>query len=380
MQKEQPVTSLKWKQVNAWRLAQHFLSERAESHKMLDVVTRLGGVQAQVMSAAELALWARVQNVSPSDVQQSLWHRRTLVKTWAMRGTLHLLAAEDFALYIAAFSTLSHYRRPSWLKYFGVTAEELEALIKGVRATLHDSGLTRERLAEAIARRLRRPELREMLLSGWGSLLKPAAFQGHLCFGPNEGQNVTFVRPEKWLGAWPQVESESALKEVARRYLNAYGPATADEFARWFGLQLPEAKRIFRGLGDEIAPVSVEGWQAWSLTAAIEQMQSAGALRIVRLLPYFDPYTIAVGRHIHYLLPGDHKARIYRTAGWISPVVIADGRIEGVWEYNKQRSHIVARIELFTAPGATLKRGIAAEAKRLGEFLNTEVRVNYVTT
>jgi hypothetical protein len=201
MQKKQPVTSLKWKQVNAWRLAQHFLSERAESHKMLDVVTRLGGVQAQVMSAAELALWARVQNVSPSDVPQSLWRNRTLVKTWAMRGTLHLLAADDFALYIAAFSTLSHYRRPSWLKYFGVTAEELEALIKGVRSTLHDSGLTRERLAEAIARRLRRPELREKLLSGWGSLLKPAAFQGHLCFGPNEGQKVTFVRPEKWLGA-----------------------------------------------------------------------------------------------------------------------------------------------------------------------------------
>jgi hypothetical protein len=52
---------------------------------------RTGGIQAQVMSAAELALGARVDGLSPQDVQSALWHHRTLVKTWAMRGTLDLI-------------------------------------------------------------------------------------------------------------------------------------------------------------------------------------------------------------------------------------------------------------------------------------------------
>ncbi len=78
-------------------------------------MTRTGGIQAQVMSAAELALGARVDGLTPQDVQSALWQERTLVKTWAMRGTLHLLAAHELPLYVAARSM--HADR-NWLKYF----------------------------------------------------------------------------------------------------------------------------------------------------------------------------------------------------------------------------------------------------------------------
>ncbi|HYN87541.1 MAG TPA: winged helix DNA-binding domain-containing protein, partial [Ardenticatenaceae bacterium] len=342
--------ALTWDQVNASRLAQHSLLERAGRDQFLDVVARLGGLHAQLMSAAELQLWARVDDLGPSDVQDALWRDRVLVKTWAMRGTLHLLPASEFPLAVGALSTLSHFRRGRWLKYHGVTLDELEAILEGVRTILGDTGMTREQLADALVARTRNAPLRELLLSGWGALLKPAAFQGSLCFGPNQGQNVTFVRPDRWIGPWELVEPEVALAEIARRFLAVYGPATVDEFARWWGFEPSRARKIFRVLDGEIEMVSVEGWEAWALAASLEPMQTLQASHTVRLLPHFDPYVIAVARHSQFLRPEAHKGRIYRPQGWISPVVLVDGRIAGVWEHDRQRARAAVAVEMLVPP------------------------------
>jgi Winged helix DNA-binding domain len=92
------VKSLTWNQVNAWRLSQHCLSARLKHRDFVTAVTRTGGIQAQVMSAAELALGARVDGLTPQDVQSALRQERTLVKTWAMRATLHVISASEFPL------------------------------------------------------------------------------------------------------------------------------------------------------------------------------------------------------------------------------------------------------------------------------------------
>src|SRR5919199_1578578 len=130
------VKTLKWHQVNAWRLSQHCLSPRLKRRDYLKAVTRTGGIQAQVMSAAELALGARVDGLTPQDVQSALWRERTLVKTWAMRATLHLISADDLPLYAAARSV---YTARNWLKYFtyyGITEKQYEAFIAAVPEVL----------------------------------------------------------------------------------------------------------------------------------------------------------------------------------------------------------------------------------------------------
>lgn len=372
--------SLSWRQVNAWRLSQHYLLQRADRKQLLEVVTRIGGVQAQLMSAAEWSLGARVEGLAPADVQNGLWRNRTLIKTWAMRGTLHLLAADEFPLYVAARAAHTIRRPPSYYTYHGVTPAELDAIIEGIPKTLNDVPMTREQLADALANRARKPKLREVLLSGWGALLKPSAFRGDVCFGPNQGQNVTFVRPSQWIGEWQPIEPQPALKEMARRYLNAYGPATADDFARWWGIQAGPAKKVFRSLGDEIEAVDVEGWKAWALTSTLEQLKTLRAVRSVRVLPQFDTYTVGVSRDCEPILLKKYKSRVYRPQGWISAVVLIDGRMEGIWGYDVQRSRISIQVEMFTPPTASIKRGIQAEAKRLGDSLGSEVELAYAQT
>jgi hypothetical protein len=367
--------SVSWEQVNAWRLSQHYLLKRASRAHLLDVVSRLGGVHAQMMSAAELQLWARTENLLPTEVRNALWHDRSLVKTWAMRGTLHLLASSEFPLYIGAFRTFRHFRRGSWLSYHGVTLAQVESIIENVRTILGSTPITREQLADAIASATNTPKLSKLLRSGWGALLKPVAFQGYLAFGPNQGQNVTFVQPACWLEEWTPADPPQACKEIVRRFLTAYGPATIDEFARWFGMEPGDAKRHFRALGDEIEEVNVEGWKGWMLASALKT--TPPSVQAVNLLPNFDPYVIAIARHCEYVMPKAHKARIYRPQGWISPVVLVNGRMEGVWEYDKQRSWVAVKVEMFSPPSGEIRQCIETEAQRLGRFLNAGAQVNF---
>lgn len=368
---------LNWQQVHARRLARHHLAERLPRKAALQAVSAIGGLQAQVMSSAELQLWARVDGLAADDVANALWQDRTLVKTWAMRGTLHLLAVEEFPLLVAALRTRTRFQTKSWLKYFGLTLETLDALMTGMQALLSDQGMTREEVAAGIAEHTGRPELRELTLSSWGALLKPPAFQGYLCFGPNRGQNVTFVQAEAWLGegkATPTMSGEAANQELLRRYLAVYGPDTSDNFARWFGITPGDSKRLFRSLGDELVEVEVEGWPAWALAAA-DYDQEGETADLVRLLPAFDPYTIALYRQPG-VLDEPHQPRVSRPQGWISPVVLVGGRMAGVWSHEKKRDRLIVTATIFGPADAALRAGVEAEAGRLGEFLGGTAEVH----
>lgn len=359
------VTEIAAAQVRAFRLARQHLADRLPAERLADVVAAVGGIQAQVMSAAELALWARSEGLSPGQVQESLWERRELVKTWCMRGTLHLLPAHELGLWAAALGRRRGWEKPSWLRYFGVTVEEMEALIASIGDGLDSEGRTREELAELA------PEgLREELLRGWGTLLKPAAYAGVLAFGPNRGRNVTFVHPERWLGRLERPAPDDALREILRRYLRGYGPATHEDFGRWWGGEVSTARRLLASLGDEVVPVEAEGRRAWILAEDEPLLRSLDPPRSVHLLPNFDLYTLHY-RPREAFLPAGVYDRVYRTAGWISPVVLYDGAVAGVWE-RKNRS---LRVELFVRETKRLRAGIEREGKRLAEFLELPVEV-----
>lgn len=107
---------LTWEQALAWRMRRHGLAERAPRADAIAAVSRVVGLHAQLMSSAELSLWARVRDLEPDWVARALWEDRSLVKSWAMRGTLHLLPASELPLFLAALGTYRHYRRPAWYR------------------------------------------------------------------------------------------------------------------------------------------------------------------------------------------------------------------------------------------------------------------------
>ncbi len=371
------MVELTWPQVLAFRMQRHFLEERAARDSLLTVVSRTYGLHAQVLSSADLAAWARIDGLENGDVRAALWNERTLVKVWAMRWTLHLFSTVDFPLYLAAFRSFGYFRNERWLTSYGLTADDMTALLDSYQITLNDTGLTREQLADAVVQHTGRSHLHEKLLGGFGTLLKPGAYQGHLVFGPSIGQNVTFVSPRHWLGEFPDVDADDARLETVRRYLYAYGPATPNDFASWWGATRADSRRLFRALGDELIPVSIEGWDAWALRADADVLQSMKQSAPVRLLPSFDPYTVSLRRERDAALPVDRKGRIFSQQGWISAVALVGGYVVGVWSYKLKSTRLAITVEPFEPLSPAIRDGIEQEAARLGAYFQAEPEVTF---
>jgi hypothetical protein len=362
---------LTWAQAAAWRARRHHLDRRAPAGKMLAVASRLCGLHAQVLSCAELQVWARVEGLDRGAVQQALWEDRTLVKTWAMRGTLHLLPAAELPLWHAALSTSRRYATPErWQRYAGITLDELDALTVAVGEALHNRVLTREDLAREIAR-TGSPDLAQKVAAGsWGMMLKPAAFTGRLCFGPSVGTRVQFTNPRSWLGmAANDIATEEATAEVTRRYLASYGPATARDLSRWWnGGGVAMARQWLGTLGGKLAQVDVEGTPAWMLAGDVKRLREVEPPRSVRLLPGFDQYVVGSSYHAEHLMPANFRSRVFRPQGWISPVLAVDGRLLGVWRHTTKGSRVEVAIEPFVRVPAWVRRGAEEEAERLARF------------
>ena len=357
---------LSWADVHAFRLERHHLMKRAPKSRLEMVVGDISGAQAQVMSYAEMQIAVRV-DCTVEDVRQALWKSKSLVKTWLWRGTLHLARSTDLPVYTGALGSYTLRSLNTWLKYLKLTEPQLNDLFERIGGALNGTPATREELI-AVVGRGQSEHVRAVLRSGWGGILKPAARKGWLCFGPNRGQSVTFVRPQEWLGAWRELDPTDAMAELARRYLRAYGPADKNDFARWCGMWSGLGKTAWSAVAKELADVSVEGRKVQMLAADLKRIPAATSS--VQLLPGFDPYLMGHSTRDH-LFDKAHRWKVSRVAGWISPVLLVDGSVLGVWSHAIDKGRM--RVEI--TPFAPLKPRVVRVAKERAEALATAMNV-----
>ncbi len=362
-----PGIPARWDQVLAWRLERQHLTVPApvpagdRDGALVGVVRRLSGVHAQLASAAEAAVRLRTAGaLDAADVQAALTEHRTLVKTWTVRGTLHLLPAADLPRWVAALGTRTFPRPESWYRYHGVTPEDMAALEETVPQVLSGTPVTREELARQVVERSGRTEVAEHLRSGWGALLKPLAARGQLVFGPSDGRNVTFVAPGEWLGPWRAEDPDEAVAAVVRDYLDTYGPAGLDDLVRWSAFDKPVLRRAVDALAaaGDLVELDTQGHRGWATRAAADGIAAAGPSRAVRLLAGFDPYVVGLLPQLRTLLSPERRAAVSRASGWISPVLVDGGHIVGTWTQEVRGG----RLELVVAPFGRLRGGVRAAA------------------
>jgi DNA glycosylase AlkZ-like len=357
-----------WEQALAFRMRRHLL-DPVGTLPVVGVVRRLCGVQAQVASSAELAVRVRRRSSRAGEIARALSSGR-LIKTWAMRGTLHLVDPEEGGAFLSLIAGGRSWEGKSWDR-FGITPRQMEALHDAVRDALDGATLTREELVDVVTARPGLGHARNGLRSSWGSLLKPLAWQGDLCFGPSRGTRVTFTRPDAVSSRWAGVpDPEEAAPVACVAFVGAYGPTTIDAFTRWLGAGRRRLRHAFRDLGDRLAKVEVAGEPAFVLAEHLDEVASIKPTKALRLLPGFDQYVLGPGTTDGHVVPAGRRSAVSKQSGWIAPVVLWRGAVAGTWEVDGDR----VRVAWFTESGRPPRGTLHAEVGRLSEILGRDLR------
>jgi hypothetical protein len=343
---------------------------------VLEAVRRSAGLQAQDAKACRLQVRARTAGAegapTAADVDEACGaDRRSVVRTWLMRGTLHAVPAADVR----------------WLT--ALLGPRTADAYRGRRARLGLDDELCERALPALERVLAgrppvpRAELIELLAAA-GVAVDPrgqapahlvlyAAARGVLCRGPEAaGDIATYVLREEWLKDVPDEgpDGDEALAELAVRHATAYGPASVADFARWSGLPLGRARRGYRAAQGRIVEVAGPDGPLWA-AAGTEPPPAPPADRPqVRLTGHFDPYLLGYQDRDALLAPAVAH-RVATGGGMLIPCVLRDGEVVAIWRHTWHARHLVLHVTPLAAPLPTpVTAAITSETADIARFLH----------
>ncbi len=326
-----------------------------------DAVRRLTAVQAQDLPGALMSVALRTADGTRGDVESAL-NAGDVVRTWPMRGTLHLVAAEDLPWLIDLLAPRVLAGSPARRAQLGITDAAIEqARALAVRAL---SG----------GRQLRRAEILAALVDGGIEVTGQRGYHllwylsqtGTLCLGPIDDGEQRYVLMDEWVRSPRSLEGEAALGELAGRFFRGHGPATVKDLARWAGIPVRDARAGLAIARPGLAALEVDGVEY------LMDPETPGRLsahrdeaRGVFLLPGFDEFVLGYGDRSAVLDPEFADRIVPGGNGVFRPTVVSDGRIVGTWQWTGRGAGRTATATPFTA----WTDDVAAEIPRLAAAL-----------
>ncbi|WP_344690600.1 winged helix DNA-binding domain-containing protein [Blastococcus jejuensis] len=322
----------------------------------LDVVRRLTALQGQDFPGALTAVALRTAAGTREEVAAAL-DAGEIVRTWPMRGTLHLVAADDLGWMIGLLGPRVMAGARLRRQQLGITDEDIDrARAIGVEALRG-------------GRRLRRAELLTALADAGVDtagqrgyhLLWYLAQTGALCLGPVDGGEQRFVLTDEWIPAPRRLDPDEAVHELADRFFRGHGPATVKDLARWAGLRVTEARAGLASARDGLARLEVDGVEHWLDPETPDRLAACRAeARGVFLLPGFDEFVLGYGDRGAVLDPAHADRIVPGGNGMFRPTVVHEGRIVGTWGFTGRGAKRAVRATPLTAWPAGVEQGIAA--------------------
>jgi hypothetical protein len=330
-----------------------------------EVVRRLLAVQAQDLPAARRALRARTRGLTAEAVNAALSVERSIVRGWLGRGTLHMVAPEDYPWMLALTAPTQAADGRRRLAEEGVSEADVDRAMRIIEAALADEGpLARRELAARVAAKGIRTEGQAM-----PHLLRRAVLRGTAVLGPMRGAQQTVALARDWLGAAPPAslagpERDAALAELARRYLAGHGPATERDLAYWVGLPLRDARVGLQAIAGELAMLD-DGLV--DLAVGGESARRTGA----RLLPVFDAYLLG-WKDRTFAVPAEHTPKVYM-GGLIGPAATVDGRVVARWRAVRRGDRLALDVEPFAALAPRAEAALRREREDVARFEGLEL-------
>ena len=344
------------RRLNRATLARQMLLAR-ERVPVAEAMRRILALQAQEPASPYLALWNRLRDFDPADLDAAFWSFE-VVKATLMRVTLHVVAAEDRPVFRDAMRpTLRgaglHDRR---FRSTGLSSDDSDALVGQVVEFAEDPR-TRQEIEEHVAERLGAPPEPGV----WRALRMIAPLVHAPADHPwSFDRTARYVAPQDSARPADPVE---ATRRLILRYLEAFGPASRRDFAQFAMLRQSDARPAWEALGDELVTMQGrDGATLYDVPGAPLPDEDAPAPP--RLLPMWDSVLLAYVDRSR-VIPEAYRPHVIRRNGDVLPTVLVDGEVAGVWR------HVDGRVEVTAFHGLPDEAwdGIVQEARALRQIL-----------
>ena len=372
------VEKLSIEKVTRLYLTKHHLLKKAKKNQLVKVVNDVCGLHAQALLTPYLSLRSRVENFENAQLDQALYNDKTMVKTWCMRGTLHVIPSEDLPIYNKALKRMwfehhgRYMRAPDW-----PSAEERKKVIHPrILEVLAGEPIKRKELNAKVQLLLKNDALPyERIFSGWGGILKETAYEGLTVHAQPCGIESCFARLDKWLPKinLNKVGEEEAQEKLLLKYLSGYGPASQQDFVLWSGVMAGDAKRAIENASSLLEEAEVEGVKGrfWMLK---EDLKTADSINLdeeipVRLLPKFD--SILLGhKDRSRIIRDEYKKRVFKPkVGDIAATILVNGQVAGTWKHKKAKTSLTVTLTPFRKLTREELEEIEKEVEKLGKFM-----------
>ena len=382
-----PAVEVTARQAHWFRLRRSGLVDRFATHA--ETARHLVGVQAQMLPAANLALWHRTAGCTLDQLTAARLDDRHLVRMWGQRNTLHLYDSDDWPLLHVGLQRPATTLFDRLARDGGLTERDLSRHVRRTAKRLLERGMLRytdvtvPALKRHIEHALATTKLATVINmdAGWMAthlIFRSLVRDGLACHGPDQGNESTFVHRESWLPAlaWSPPDPETAGAELACRYLSTYGPAHARDVAHYFGLSLTMARDWITAAGGRCSAVVVEGQRRWCCRAdlaTLSEQPPPPSRWPVKLLYRFDPLLLGT-KDKGWLVDAELKRKVWIRAAHVNAVLLVRGRIAGIWRYDRKSQGLHVKVEPFFPLSSSVARATRTQAAAIAKFLKLPLR------
>jgi uncharacterized protein YcaQ len=365
-------------ELQAVTLDRHFLLSAPLPEQTTEAIGQICGLNAQSARAPYLSLWSRMDGFRREILTEALYEEKTLIKTWLMRGTVHIVPTADFPVYQRALRRSLCDGWETSLKKQTLIAipRTWSKLLDAIMNSLGEGPLVKKDLAARVKGLMRSYTEREQKrLVGWA--LRLLSYRGLVCHDRPTGpwyhfKDNRFAPVSLWLeqNHVEAVDEDEARHDLLLKYLGGYGPATIRDFAYWAGFKMPEARQVLESARKRLCRISLKDGKAelWVRAEEADYLKDREPKQPVCFLPEFDPLVMG-HKDKSRIMDEDARKRVFLRLATVAPTLLVEGRVAGTWDYSFPTGAL--DIKPFKAFSAETRKAVEPLARRLREFLAT---------
>ncbi|PSL50167.1 winged helix DNA-binding protein [Chitinophaga niastensis] len=327
-----------------------------------EVVSWFGAMQSQEYANSKWGIGVRLPGSTDADIEKAI-SNKSIVRTSALRGTLHLMAAEDIRWILTLIQPNVMTRMRSIERKLGMDDHLFDKTNQLIKKALEGGQqLIRKELIALMQEKGINTEENRM-----NHILYRASLTGIICNGPLRGKQHTHTLLDEWLPVSKQLSREQSLSTLAQRYFTSHGPATVADFALWSGLSVTDARAGLEMVKKSLVSHRINEAEYWTAPGKVNVPDDTAFL-----LPAFDEYFIAY-KDRSDVIDMAHANKVMTINGIFNPVMVINGQVVGTWKRTFKKDTVTIETAPFKPLKKAQQKALEAAGLQYAQFLDLKL-------